>query len=271
MPTARSSDPPMAARRQADQPVDCARQRVPAGSCRPGQPSQRPPAASAGHHKRRRKAHHQRGQKQLQRRPLTVDTRSAPRRAACKAAASGTEKRQTTPCQLNPVWQHISPLRPSAAASSSLGEILVGRQQPEHHGRDRLHHRIADRNRIAAMPASAPPHDPAEDRHVVEPADRLLAFRAVRRRMDQADPQRQPVHHHVQETADHRPDHGQPDDDQPVAGSSMMSRCDVAMARRCSLAFGSRLTVVIAVLSVLVSQMIPCSGPPGAAKHPRAA
>ena len=32
----------------------------------------------------------------------------------------------------------------------------------------------------------------------------LPALRAVRRRIDQADPQRQPVHHHVQETADRR-------------------------------------------------------------------
>src|SRR5215203_5013024 len=56
------------------------------------------------------------------------------------------------------------------------------------------------------MPAPSAQYQPGHDRHVVVPRDLPPAGRTARARVHQRPPARQPVDHHVEETADNRPD-----------------------------------------------------------------
>jgi hypothetical protein len=78
-----------------------------------------------------------------------------------------------------------------------------------------LYQRIARRNFDAAIVTAAAQPQPAQHRHVVIPANRMTTRRTVRAGPRQIFPARQPVHQHVQKTADDRAQHKEPDQQQP--------------------------------------------------------
>ena len=67
---------------------------------------------------------------------------------------------------------------------------------------DQLDDRVLNRDRVAALAATAAEQQPAEDRNVVVPLQAVAALRASRRRRDDRLPQRQPIDHDVEEAAD---------------------------------------------------------------------
>ena len=77
----------------------------------------------------------------------------------------------------------------------------------EHHAyeaerREQLDRGVARRDRLAAVPAASLEEQPGEQRHVVARCHRRLAVRTARARPDERLPDREPVHHDIEEGAD---------------------------------------------------------------------
>ena len=126
----------------------------------------------------------------------------------------------------------------SAVTSSSpsamrIGVVLRGHHQREQQAGESLDRGVAPGDRVAAGPAASAERQPAEDREVVVPADRRLAGRAVRRRVRERLPARQPVGDHVQERADGEPQDEREDDVFRCHGARTLENAQDAATSSC--------------------------------------
>ena len=84
---------------------------------------------------------------------------------------------------------------------------VPGADRREQHAREQLDERVADRDRLAAVPAVTAQDQPRHDRDVVAVGDLRVARRAVRTRLHDRLVPRHAPDHDVEERSDHEPVH----------------------------------------------------------------
>ena len=127
-----------------------------------------------------RKAHDQRRHDDANRQPMPRPTRSAPRRATCKAGTRGKCRCEQLAAVKRGKDHAADHFDRSVGQIRAAGEHLNPADDEKYRGGEPFDDRVSSGDLRPAIATAAAKSNPSQHRHVVVPTDRPLACRAVR-------------------------------------------------------------------------------------------